>query len=362
MPRAVVYCRVSTQEQTKNLSLSTQQRLCEDYCRREGFDVDRIFIEAGESAKTADRTELKKLIAYCREMKRRIDFVVVHSLSRFARETRTHHALTGLLAGFGIALRSASERIDGTPAGRLMESIFSSLAQFDNDVKAERTVTGMREALSLGRWTFQAPIGYLTGPEGGPSLIRDSVRGDLVLEAFTEFASGRLHKGELVRRLAQKGLQTRRGRPLSPQRLGDLLRNHESVARQLLEVKAEVLADLRRVTDRLTFPPPTAPCLDCNRRTFWRRAHGHWLCDTCHPAPYELAVAERREVAAPLDEGAGSLSLPQEVLAALARLRWDPVDQTRPRMDMKQGAPPDRGGAGEPPSTKQRREGSELCD
>jgi site-specific DNA recombinase len=225
MPRAVVYCRVSTQEQTKHLSLPTQRRLCEDYCRREGFEVDRIFMEAGESAKTADRTELKKLIAYCREKKRRIDFVVVHSLSRFARETRTHHALTGLLAGFGIALRSVSERIDGTPAGRLMESIFSSLAQFDNDVKAERTVTGMREALSLGRWTFQAPMGYLTGPEGGPSLIRDSVRGDLVLEAFTEFASGRLHKRELVRRLALKGLQTRRGRPLSPQRLGDLLRN-----------------------------------------------------------------------------------------------------------------------------------------
>ncbi len=47
---AVIYARVSSQEQTKNLSLATQEAKCREYCDRHGIDVDRVFIERGESA------------------------------------------------------------------------------------------------------------------------------------------------------------------------------------------------------------------------------------------------------------------------------------------------------------------------
>jgi DNA invertase Pin-like site-specific DNA recombinase len=63
---AVIYVRVSTKEQTENLSLPTQLRACEEYCRREGYEVVERFREEGESAKTADRTELQKLLNFCR--------------------------------------------------------------------------------------------------------------------------------------------------------------------------------------------------------------------------------------------------------------------------------------------------------
>jgi len=63
---AAIYVRVSTREQTENLSLPTQIRACEEYCRREGYDVLERFKEEGESAKTTDRTELQKLLKYCR--------------------------------------------------------------------------------------------------------------------------------------------------------------------------------------------------------------------------------------------------------------------------------------------------------
>ena len=39
----------------------------------------------------------------------------------------------------------------------------SVISQFDNDVKAERTKAGMTAALSIGRWTHKAPLGYLNG-------------------------------------------------------------------------------------------------------------------------------------------------------------------------------------------------------
>src|SRR5258708_12634134 len=93
MVGAVIYMRVSTKEQTENLSLSTQLKACEEYCERQGFEVLARFREEGESAKTADRTELQKLLQYCRTNKGRVQFVVVFNLPRFSPQNNDHFAL-----------------------------------------------------------------------------------------------------------------------------------------------------------------------------------------------------------------------------------------------------------------------------
>jgi hypothetical protein len=86
MVGAVIYVRVSTKEQTENLSLPTQLRACEEYCRRQGYEVLERFHEEGESAKTTDRSQLQNLLTYCRLNKGRAHFVVVFNLTRFARD------------------------------------------------------------------------------------------------------------------------------------------------------------------------------------------------------------------------------------------------------------------------------------
>ena len=90
---AVIYVRVSTKEQTENLSLPTQLRACEEYCRRQGYDVLERFHEEGESAKTTDRSQLQALLKYCRAHKGTVHFVVAYNLTRFAREKYDHFAL-----------------------------------------------------------------------------------------------------------------------------------------------------------------------------------------------------------------------------------------------------------------------------
>jgi hypothetical protein len=49
MVGAVIYVRVSTKEQTENLSLPTQLRACEEHCRRQGYEILERFHEEGES-------------------------------------------------------------------------------------------------------------------------------------------------------------------------------------------------------------------------------------------------------------------------------------------------------------------------
>src|SRR3954453_4830510 len=86
MVAAVIYVRVSTKEQTENLSLPTQLRVCEEYCRREGFEILERSSEEGERAKTTDRRELQRMLAYCRSNKGKVHFLVVFNLTRFARD------------------------------------------------------------------------------------------------------------------------------------------------------------------------------------------------------------------------------------------------------------------------------------
>ena len=102
MVGAVIYVRVSTKEQTENLSLPTQLRACEEYCRRQGYEVLERFHEEGESAKTTDRSQLQALLKYCRTHKGKVHFVVVYNLTRFAREKYDHFALRAYLKSLGI--------------------------------------------------------------------------------------------------------------------------------------------------------------------------------------------------------------------------------------------------------------------
>jgi len=124
-------------EQTENFSLPTQLRVCEEYCRREGFEILERFKEEGESAKTADRRELQRMLAYCRSNKGKVHFLVVFNLTRFARDKYDHFALGSHLKSLGISLRSATEPIDDTSTGELMEGVLAACAKFDNDVRSD---------------------------------------------------------------------------------------------------------------------------------------------------------------------------------------------------------------------------------
>jgi site-specific DNA recombinase len=107
-----------------------------------------------------------------------------------------------------------------------MEGVLAAFAQFDNDVRSDRTRAGMKAALELGRWVFLAPIGYLNAPRSiGKSLVPDPGRAPLVRRAFEDYATGQYTKEQVLKRTRTWGLTNRRGKPLTSQAIGMLLRN-----------------------------------------------------------------------------------------------------------------------------------------
>jgi site-specific DNA recombinase len=224
--KAVVYCRVSTKEQTQNLSLPTQLRACRAYCQREGFEVVGEFTDAGESAKTLDRPDFQRLLTVCRDRKQGIQFVVFYNLTRFSRQVRDYAIARSLLQQAGVSLRSVNEPINDDPAGTFTANILAAMAQFENDEKARRTKAGMKAALDLGRWPFQPPLGYLRGGAVRKGLlVPDPVRGPLVRAAFEAFATASHDRNAVLRRMTALGLRSLKGRPLTPQTFSSLLRN-----------------------------------------------------------------------------------------------------------------------------------------
>ena len=95
----------------------------------------------------------------------------VWKYDRFARQLDDHIALRGALASHRTQLASITEPTSKDPTGQLLENILASFAQFDNDLRAQRTRLGMAAAAASGRWITKPPIG-----EGGGSFSEQ--RGD----------------------------------------------------------------------------------------------------------------------------------------------------------------------------------------
>jgi hypothetical protein len=129
--RAIIYCRVSSAEQVGSLSLPTQERLCREYIEKQGWEAVRVFVEPGESAKSADRPVFQEALGFCQQKKNAISYMVVHALSRFCRNTEDHVFVAAMLRKCGVKLRSATEPIDDSYIGKFMETVLAGFAELD---------------------------------------------------------------------------------------------------------------------------------------------------------------------------------------------------------------------------------------
>lgn len=223
--RAVIYCRVSSDRQVENYSLETQEKICVEYAERNEFEVVENFIEEGESAKTADRTKLQELLKYCYNKPNNIQVVIFHKIDRFARDRFDYDTVCYGLRAKGITIHSATEPIAENPTGRLMEGVLASFAQFDNEIRTERSVLGMKAALKEGRFIWVAPVGYDNALVNGKGSIVPNKKADIVRSCFEKVAQN-LEPVEVIHKSKIKeGLTGRTGKPLSRSQFHQMIRN-----------------------------------------------------------------------------------------------------------------------------------------
>lgn len=212
MVRAIAYIRVSTDRQaTDGTSLITQRRRVVEFVTANGYQLVRQFVEEGESAKSDNRPVLQEMLRYCQQSKGKIDLLVFPKIDRFARYSEDYHHLKRTLRELGIRIESIDERFDDTPAGRFLESLLAASAQFDNDVRSERALGGLKEAIGQGRWIWNPPVGYRKTRFGGKVTIEpDPITGRLVVKAFETLANGTQSAKEVREWLEDQGVKMSR--------------------------------------------------------------------------------------------------------------------------------------------------------
>lgn len=224
--RAVIYCRVSTKEQVEEgNSLTTQEKICKEYALNHSYEVVEVFIEQGESAKTQNRTEFQRLLNFCTNKKNNIQTVIAYKIDRISRNIDDYSQIRVLLKRYGVEIKSTSEHFENTPAGRFMENIIANVAQFDNDVRTERSINGMRDAMREGRYVWKAPLGYSNMKIGNKSTIVQNEKAHVVRKTFEEVAKNK-HSVDVIRRYMYKqGLTMKNGKPITRSYLYQLLKN-----------------------------------------------------------------------------------------------------------------------------------------
>ncbi len=225
---AVSYLRVSTAEQAERdgdpegYSIPAQREGNRRKAASLGANIVMEFVDRGESARSADRPQLKAMLQYIIQHPE-VQYVIVHKVDRLARNRVDDVEINLTLTKAGVTLVSASENIDETPSGMLLHGIMSSIAEFYSRNLATEVVKGMNQKVKTGGTPGKPPLGYRNARivNGDGREVRtvelDPARAELIRWAFDAYATGEWTIASLLAELQLRGL-TNTPTPKFPQR------------------------------------------------------------------------------------------------------------------------------------------------
>ncbi len=225
MSVGIIYTRVSTKEQVDGkTSLDSQEKECKKFAQDQKTLVpeQNIFRERGESAKFIDRPELQNLLQYVKDKKNQVEILYIWKIDRLARNLGDYYGIKVALAKYGVRIVSVTEPIDDDPVGRFLEAILAAAAQFDNEIRAIRTVSGMRVRVEQGGWPHSAPIGYT---KKNARVVADPVYASKITDVLVKFSTGTFSLAQIARYAFTQGIQTKSGKPKSTDALKKILQN-----------------------------------------------------------------------------------------------------------------------------------------
>lgn len=190
MKKAVIYSRVSTEEQAKGgVSIDMQAAKLGHLAQVHDMIVVETISDPGFSGKNLNRPGMEKLLALARDGA--MTHILIYKLDRLSRSIRDISQMIELFISQGISLVSATETIDtATPIGRMVCNIIGSFAQFERELIAERTQDAMEQMWKDGYWLTKVPFGYHR--VGSKIMVQQPDQAPLVLELYKTVVEKRL--------------------------------------------------------------------------------------------------------------------------------------------------------------------------
>ncbi len=159
-----LYARVSTVRQADNdLSIPDQLRQMREWCERQGYVISHEYVEPGASATDDRRPVLQEMMQEALRSPPPFEAIVVHSLSRFFRDSVSMGLYERKLAKFGVKLISITQMTGDDPAGEMARKIFSVFDEYQSKENGKHTSRAMKENARQGFNNGSLPpFGYCT--------------------------------------------------------------------------------------------------------------------------------------------------------------------------------------------------------
>jgi site-specific DNA recombinase len=226
--QAIIYVRVSTDEQVLGTSLDSQTAACLKFAKDMGLPVeeDFIFREEGESAKLIDRPELNRMFAVVAKNKGKISHCIVWKVDRLARKMEYHIGIRANLAKYGVKLVSVTEPISDDPMGTLVENMLAAYAQFENEMRLARTTAGMKARTEQGGWPHDAPYGFSKSRTPlGISTIEPNNDSQKIKMLLEKFSTGNYTVEQATSLAAKLGIRAENGKEKNWQSIKNIVSN-----------------------------------------------------------------------------------------------------------------------------------------
>ena len=153
--RAVIYARVSTEEQKKGWSLKAPIDACRKYCEMKGWEVAEICTDIKSAKEIKGRSEFQRAVRLVKEGA--ADVLIAWRLDRITRNTKDFLFLCEELTkkkdgNEYVGITTVVENIDLTTAiGRAFATIVAAMAQLEREQISERTRLGLQKAREAGK-------------------------------------------------------------------------------------------------------------------------------------------------------------------------------------------------------------------
>lgn len=189
---AGLYIRVSTEDQAREgFSLPEQEKRLRAMCEYKGYQVYKVYEDAGISAKTGNkRPAFDELLQDIKDKK--CNTIVVLKLDRLTRSVYDWENILKFLEENNAYLDCANDDINTTNAnGKMISRILTSVSQQEIERTSERTKIGLSGAIKAGHIPHKSPLGYV---RKNKTLVPDLTTKDVVIRIFEMYHSGLSYK------------------------------------------------------------------------------------------------------------------------------------------------------------------------
>lgn len=221
--KAVAYCRVSTNKDEQLDSMESQQRFFQEYTKRQGYDLIKIYADEGKSGtKMKNRTQLLNLLKATQFHEFQI--VLIKDVSRLARNTVDFLTIIRQLKAIGITVIFVNYDQTSSDSSEFMLTLLSAIAQEESSNTSKRVKFGKKQNAEKGR-VPNLVYGYDKIPDNYFNLNINQVESEIVREIFDMYANQGFGETKIALELNRRELKTKRGCNWSQNAISRILTN-----------------------------------------------------------------------------------------------------------------------------------------